>query len=87
VDDALVVARDGEYADSVRTGPFPPAPTRLALGRAGTYTVHVEHPGYAPALRSGIRVTRGDCHVNTVTIRVELTATSSVSAAGQRIAD
>jgi hypothetical protein len=67
----LVIAREGAYADSVRTGPGDPATTprpALAHERAGTYEVTVERDGFRPWRRAGVRVTRDECHVRTVAL-------------------
>ncbi|MGE3525136.1 MAG: hypothetical protein AB7I33_04370 [Gemmatimonadales bacterium] len=40
--------------------------------RPGTYTVLVTHPGYSAWSRAGIRLTRGECHVNQVTLTADL---------------
>ncbi|GLC23533.1 PEGA domain-containing protein [Roseisolibacter agri] len=69
---AVIVAREGAYADSIRLPVAPPgampAPVGLAGERAGTYEVTVESPGYRPWRRTGVRVTEGRCHVNTVAL-------------------
>ena len=40
--------------------------------RAGTYELHVEHEGYAPWVRSGIRVTEDECQFRTRSLVVRL---------------
>lgn len=73
-DSVRVVARDGEYADSLRftnIRPDPVTDVTLALEREGEYNVSVEATGYRTWERSDIRVEGGRCHVDTV----ELTAT------------
>lgn len=69
---ALVVARDGAYADTARGSAATPDlfTFGLAAERPGSYDVTVEQPGYRTWRRDGVRVTRGQCHVN----RVDLTA-------------
>jgi hypothetical protein len=69
VDQAFGVLRDGAYTDTMQaTTRFPEGDTLRfsgATGRAGTYEVRVEHPGFAPWTRSGIDVNEGECSVNT----------------------
>jgi hypothetical protein len=43
-----------------------------AFERAGTYTVLVLKEGYAPWSRSGVRVSKDDCHVHTVSLEAHL---------------
>ena len=43
-----------------------------AFERAGTYTIRVTKAGYASYEKTGFMVTKGDCHVNSVNIRVDL---------------
>jgi len=47
-------------------------PLSLAHERAGTYTVVVTKPGYRDWRASGVRVTRDECHVITVTLTARL---------------
>jgi hypothetical protein len=69
---ARLIATDGVYADTAQfEGPFG-GPYRLADERAGTYTVTVEQEGYRLWSRSGIRVTRDECHVRTVSLTARL---------------
>ena len=75
--DALVVARDGSFADSARTR-LPPgdsgsAAARLAFERSGEYDVTVQKDGYEPSVRQDVRVDENDCHVETVELTVGLT--------------
>lgn len=66
--------RDGAYTDSLRPFMYAGADPasllsfRAADERPGTYEVTILKDGYAPWVRSGVRVTRGTCHVNTVTL-------------------
>src|SRR4029077_17264157 len=67
-DSARGDVRDGTYADSLRLAGYPPTGAasqfRAADERAGTYTISVVRPGYAPWSKSGVRVRRQDgCHV------------------------
>jgi len=61
-----VVARDGEYADTARSSLIAGGIYSLAVERAGTYEVTVHHPAYAEWHRTGVTVTRDECHVQTV---------------------
>ena len=79
--DALLVARDGAYVDSVSVRRWlslppgdttdvcriQPAPDRLyAAGqRPGTYSLRVEKPGFVPWEQRGVRVRSTPCHVET----------------------
>lgn len=74
--DALVVARDGTFADSARTR-LPPgdsgsAAARLAHERSGEYDVTVQKDGYEPSVRHDVRVEENDCHVETMELTVGL---------------
>ena len=66
----LAVARDGGFADTVRSVEATPAGATLGLAfeRAGTYTVRVERAGYRPWERAGVVVTGTQCHVLTVVL-------------------
>jgi hypothetical protein len=46
---------------------------RGADERPGTYEVRVEREGYLPWFQTGVRVTRGRCHVQTVHLHADLT--------------
>lgn len=64
-----VVAIDGEYADTAAAFEFAPgtrAEALLAFERPGTYRVTVTAEGYRPWAKDGVRVTEGECHVQTV---------------------
>jgi hypothetical protein len=74
------VVRDGTFADSLRpyesTG-VEPGPAGLysrrgADERPGTYAVEVRAAGYAVWTVSGVRASRGVCHVRTQRIRASL---------------
>ena len=69
------VVRDGAYADSLRPhwpDPVAPRAWSAAFERPGTYAVELGVPGYYPWIRSGIRVGRGRCHVETVRLAATL---------------
>jgi hypothetical protein len=51
--------------------------------RAGTYAVVLQRPGYRDWSASGVRVTKGDCHVRTITLRASLVAVPASSAAAR----
>ena len=77
---ASLVVREGAYKDSVA---FPDARPDLndlnlnAAGeRVGTYEVAVSKPGYATWIKSSVRVTKNECHVNTVQLTALLQPTS-----------
>lgn len=66
---SYLVAREGSYVDSVSAiGDF-----LAATGeRAGTYAVKIGRPGYSTWSRSGVVVTRNECHVNPVQLEARL---------------
>lgn len=70
---ARIIATTGTLADTLdaaRTahdGPY-----TLAHERAGIYTVTVEQEGYRTWSGGGIRVTRDECHVRTVSVVARL---------------
>jgi hypothetical protein len=75
---ATLVLRDGTFADSV-TSPFgDPSNNQASLSplnsfeRAGTYAVTVRRANYVQWDTTGVRVTEGVCHVNTVTLTARL---------------
>lgn len=72
---AKLVARDGTYADSSMYPADPQYQQAWLAGayeRAGTYAVTITKPGYRPWAKSGVVVTRGECHVNTVKLEAKL---------------
>lgn len=66
---AIVVAAEGAFAD---TGSSVSGIYALAYERPGTYTVTVEQASYLKWTRTGVVVTRGECHVSTVNIIARL---------------
>lgn len=67
---SYLVAREGTYVDSVAAGP---GSFLAAAGeRAGTYSVTIGRPGYSSFSRSGVVVTRNECHVNPVQLEARL---------------
>lgn len=71
---ALVVAREGAYADTARWMAVVSAGAvySLAYERAGTYVVRVERAGYQPWEQARVRVTADECHVRTVALTAAL---------------
>jgi hypothetical protein len=67
---ASLIVREGTYKDSVAFPNGKPELNDLNLNaageRAGTYQVAVSKPGYATWIKSNVRVTKNECHVNTV---------------------
>ena len=67
---SYLVVREGAYVDSVAAGP---GSFLAAAGeRAGTYDVKIGRPGYSTFTRTGVRVTRNECHVNPVLLEARL---------------
>lgn len=66
-DGVRVIARDGAFADTAENSHL-----AVAFERAGTYTVTVEKDGYQTWSRSGVRVSRDECHVRTVALTAQL---------------
>jgi hypothetical protein len=54
-----------------------PASVAGARERPGTYRVEVSAPGYRPAVRAGVLVQRGECHVGTNRLLIELRKSES----------
>ena len=73
--EVTVIATEGSYSETVSPPAFPPAPRTAALAfeRSGTYRVEVQAAGYLPWVMSGVRVSRGDCSVETVALTARLT--------------
>lgn len=61
VEGALVVVRDGAFADSAVTGPDGRPAQFLAPNRAGVYRVSVEKDGFEPWVRTGVEVGLDEC--------------------------
>lgn len=73
---AQLVVHDGAYTDS---GSFPAnhpeldsLPLEAGGERAGTYTVTIRKIAYRDWAQTGVAVTKGECHVNTVTLNALL---------------
>jgi hypothetical protein len=77
LDDALVIAREGSFADSARTRAGDHTiPATLAHERAGTYEVTAEKAGFSPWNRSGVVVPQGRCGPETVELTAQLAPSS-----------
>jgi len=74
VEHAIGVVRDGAFTDSLRvcSGLVANRNRCAAYERIGTYDVEVQHAGYQPWTARGVQVTKGSCHVNTVTLKAAL---------------
>ena len=76
--DARGVIRDGAYVDSLTPYESSTADQRdlfsrqAGYERPGTYTVEVQRVGYRAWTTSGVRVTKGVCHVDTQRVRADL---------------
>ncbi len=66
-----VIAKDGAYADTADAA-FLGMVYSLAYERPGTYEVTVTNPAYDTWNQVGVRVTAGECHVETVSILARL---------------
>ena len=75
IEEATVIATEGSYSETVNLPSSPPAPGHavLAFERPGTYRVEVQAAGYLPWVMSSVRVSRDDCHVETVALTARLT--------------
>jgi hypothetical protein len=75
IEEVKVIATEGSYSETVNLPSSPPAPGHavLAFERAGTYRVEVQAPGYLPWVMQGVRVSRDECHVETVQLTARLT--------------
>jgi hypothetical protein len=73
--EVTVIATEGSYSETVTPAQGLAA---LAYERPGTYRVEVHAVGYLPWVMPSVRVSRDDCHVQTV----ELTALLTRAGAG-----
>ena len=73
--EVTVIVTEGSYSETVNPPFFPPGARTaiLAAERPGTYRVEVHAVGYLPWVMSSIRVSRDDCHVETVALTARLT--------------
>lgn len=69
---ARIIATDGAFADTARATTAYDGPYALARERSGTYTVTVEQQGYRTWSRSGVSVSRDQCHVRTTAVGARL---------------
>ena len=73
---AELVAHDAAFADTVSVPPNRPdldaEPLQSATERPGVYTVTVRKAGFVDWVRSGVVVTAGECHVETVVLTARL---------------
>jgi hypothetical protein len=73
---AQLIAQDGAFADTVSFPPNRPELDAQALEsareRPGTYTLTVRKPGFIDWIRSGVVVTKGECHVRPVALTARL---------------
>ena len=69
---ARIIAQDGTFADTARATTAHDGPYALAFERGGTYTVTVEQQGFRTWSRSGVSVTRDQCHVRTAALTARL---------------
>lgn len=83
---ALVVAREGSYAETLRV-----VHELEAVGadeRAGRYSLTISKPGYLTWEARGIRVSHDECHVKTVVVQAALDSANGLGmeagALGQR---
>lgn len=72
--DVTVIVTDGSYTETVNPPLFPPGARTafLASERPGDYRIEVQAPGYVTWVATNVRVTRDDCHVETVELTAEL---------------
>lgn len=82
VDGATGTVTDGDYQDVLQAqhgecaGATCERLLRAAWERPGTYTVRVQHPGFAPFLAEGVEAKRGVCNVRTVRLTADLVPAS-----------
>jgi hypothetical protein len=77
-DSATVMVTEGSFSDTLHLCGMTDDyfwVSRCGLEeRAGTYGIEVSRPGYRPWSQSGVRVRRGECHVQTAVLRALLAA-------------
>ena len=71
-DSAVVVAREGAFADTLRTFGLSDSVWMGLAERAGTYRLDVAAQGYQAWSRNDLRVTAGECHVQPIDVTVRL---------------
>ena len=73
--EAVAVARDGEYVDTLSPSRFQGGVLISRQGvpeRPGFYEVSVQAPGYLDWVQEGVMVRPGDCHVRRVELEARL---------------
>lgn len=74
--EARGTVQDGTYSDSLTAYASRADGTLIsrqaAIGRPGEYLVEISHPGYASWAAGPVRVLKGGCTVQTVTMQAEL---------------
>lgn len=70
--DVTVIATEGSYLETAIPPAADPRTAFLAHERPGTYRVEVQASGYIPWVATDVRVTRDDCHVQTVDLTAQL---------------
>src|SRR5262245_43090242 len=69
----ILILSEGTFADTVHATTSSTIPVISgAYERAGTYSILVRHPGYRDYVRTGVTVTRDECHVKPVRITAEM---------------
>jgi len=73
---AVVVARDGDYSETLESGVVDSVSVHGAGERAGTYIITVTRPGYAAWGSPPVTVTADQCHVHPALVTARLTPAS-----------
>lgn len=76
---AVGTIQDGGYTETLTPAGGDLAGNLISIGgaqeRPGTYTVNIGKTGYQTWVMQNVRVTKGDCHVNRVTLEADLQPT------------
>lgn len=77
IDHAILTLTEGEYTETLKWLGAPPGTYSGAYERSGTYTLTVEAEGFVSQTIDGIVIglTEDGCHVDTISLTVELTPT------------
>lgn len=74
--DAVGTIEDGSYMETLTPAGGDSQGNLISIGgafeRPGTYTVRIEKSGYQTWEKKNVRVTKGVCNVNTVTLEADL---------------